>query len=364
MPFGLRTVDGSYNNLVFNANAGIDQHLFGAADTVFPRMLTPIFRTAEGAPANFFGPGSPATPPTSYAQMSGTVFDSQPRIISNLIVDQTDSNPAAVAAVTATPGAGLVTSPGLDGQFGTADDKQVNFIPNVTPDAGLSAPFNAWFTFFGQFFDHGLDLVTKGGQDIIFIPLQPDDPLRGTLFGRRRSRPLTSWPRRGPPTSPSIQARTAYSAPPMTSTTTRTRRPRSSTRTRPIPRIPHIRYSCVRIRSFGSVRRSATGKLITNKDLGADGHFGGTGANADTEIGGMATWKVVKAQARDLLGINLTDKDFDDVPLLATDAYGNFIKGAHGLPQVVMQTAGADGIFGTADDGTRWSKATVPLRSI
>ena len=71
-----------------------------------------------------------------------------------------------------------------------------------------------------------------------------------------------------------------------------------------------------------------------------------------TEIGGMATWKVVKAQARDLLGINLTDKDFDNVPLLATDQYGNFIKGAHGLPQVVMQTAGRDGHVGTADDGT------------
>src|SRR4030095_12144438 len=35
-------------------------------------------------------------------------------------------------------------------------------------------------------------------------------------------------------------------------------------------------------------------------------------------------------------------------PLLATDDYGNFIRGAHGLPQVVMK--GADGIAGTADD--------------
>ena len=32
-------------------------------------------------------------------------------------------------------------------------------------------------TFFGQFFDHGLDLVTKGGSGTVFIPLQPDDPL-------------------------------------------------------------------------------------------------------------------------------------------------------------------------------------------
>src|SRR4030095_4415963 len=48
------------------------------------------------------------------------------------------------------------------------------------------------------------------------------------------------------------------------------------------------------------------------------------------------------------LGINLTDADVGNVPLLATDAYGNFIKGAHGFPQVVMK--GADGIGGTADD--------------
>ena len=66
----------------------------------------------------------------------------------------------------------------------------------------------------------------------------------------------------------------------------------------------------------------------------------------------MSTWGVVKAQARDVLGINLTDADFDNVPLLATDAYGNFITGPNGFPQVVMQTAGADGIFGTPDDGT------------
>src|SRR5215212_8892461 len=78
----------------------------------------------------------------------------------------------------------------------------------------------------------------------------------------------------------------------------------------------------------------ATGRLITNKDLGADGEFGGTDADKDTEIGGMATWAVVKAQARAILGINLTDANVFNVPLLATDDYGNFIKGTHGFPQV------------------------------
>ncbi len=33
------------------------------------------------------------------------------------------------------------------------------------------------FTFFGQFFDHGLDLVNKGGSGTVVVPLQPDDPL-------------------------------------------------------------------------------------------------------------------------------------------------------------------------------------------
>lgn len=32
-------------------------------------------------------------------------------------------------------------------------------------------------TFFGQFFDHGLDLVNKGGSGTVFMPLREDDPL-------------------------------------------------------------------------------------------------------------------------------------------------------------------------------------------
>ena len=69
-------------------------------------------------------------------------------------------------------------------------------LPNIAPDEGLSAPFNSWFTLFGQFFDHGLDLVNKGGNGTVFIPLQPDDPLltrsTATTF-RHRRRSRTSW---------------------------------------------------------------------------------------------------------------------------------------------------------------------------
>ena len=72
--------------------------------------------------------------------------------------------------------------------FGIEMDGDNVHLPNVAPDEGLSAPFNSWFTFFGQFFDHGLDLVDKGGSGTVFIPLQPDDP----LYVAGQPRP-TSW---------------------------------------------------------------------------------------------------------------------------------------------------------------------------
>ena len=45
-------------------------------------------------------PGSPFAPAglTSYKQKQGNVVDSEPRTVSNLIDDQTSTNPAAIAA--------------------------------------------------------------------------------------------------------------------------------------------------------------------------------------------------------------------------------------------------------------------------
>ena len=90
----------------------------------------------------------------------------------------------------------------------------------------------------------------------------------------------------------------------------------------------------------------ATGKLIANRDLGADGQFG---TADDVELGGMATWAVVKAQARDILGIDLTDADVGNVPLLATDA----VRQVHPRPERLAAAGrrlGPDGLLGTADD--------------
>src|SRR3954471_8133546 len=79
-PYGLRTVDGSCNNLFPS------REKFAAADQPFPRLTSPVFRDAETSPPGF-GPSHP----TSYKQVTtgNMVFDSQPRVISNLVVDQT-----------------------------------------------------------------------------------------------------------------------------------------------------------------------------------------------------------------------------------------------------------------------------------
>ena len=67
-----------------------------SADQPFPRLTDAGVprRRERRPPRSRSGPAGP----TSYAQKTGSVFDSQPRVISNLIDDQTSTNPAAVAA--------------------------------------------------------------------------------------------------------------------------------------------------------------------------------------------------------------------------------------------------------------------------
>ncbi|MCS4095543.1 peroxidase family protein [Rhizobium sp. BK176] len=358
-PLGLRAVDGSNNNLV-HLN-GIDQSEFGAADNTFPRVVPPNFLDEQDESPFSLGPGGPPPVTNTNYNSSISVVDSDPRTISNLVVDQTANNPAAYAAAfdpglngqldfgapgnddVLKDGVSIVKSPGIDGLFGTADDKDVFKIDAVAPDVGLSAPFNSWFTFFGQFFDHGLDLVTKGGNGTIYIPLQPDDPLY-VPGGNSNFMVVTRATQAGPDgilldnpaTAVDESADNTHAG---TNTTTPFVDQNQTYSSHPSHQV------FLRAYSLDGTGAHATGKLITNWDLGADGHFGG---GDDREIGGMATWKVVKAQANDILGINLTDADFDNVPLLATDAYGNFIRGPNGFPQVVMK--GADGIGGTSDD--------------
>src|SRR4029453_3966345 len=195
----------------------------------------------------------------SYTQTSGLVVDSQPRTISNLIVDMTANNPAAVAAAAQTSGAGLVTGTRTDGT-----PFQTFFIPNHAPDGGPLAPFNAWMTFFGQFFDHGLDLVNKGGNGTVFMPLQPDDPLfvPGSPTNFMVLTRATNLP--GPDgvvgTDDDIHENQNTTTPFVDQNQTYTSHP------------SHQAF----LRAYvldANGHPVGTGKLITNRDLGADGHF-------------------------------------------------------------------------------------------
>ena len=104
-------------------------------------------------------------------------------MISNLIVDQTSTNPAAIAAAEFpvrtqnNPGVHPLhhrSRPGATRRgvpAGCVPSHKTLFIPNVTTDVGLSPPYNSLFTFFGQFFDHGVDQTVKSG-GTVFVPLQ------------------------------------------------------------------------------------------------------------------------------------------------------------------------------------------------
>src|SRR4051794_9176299 len=322
LSMGLRTVDGSCNNLV----AGNEQ--IGAADQLFPRLATPVFSDAESNPP-LFGPAAPS----SYKQNTGNVFDTRPRTISNLIVDQTSTNPAAIAAAgfpvrtQGNPGTFpcVIEPDDLAGTPGSPVDCTPKFhtlfIPNVTTDVGLSPPYNSMFTLFGQFFDHGVDQTVKGG-GTVFVPLKDDDPLvagKDHIFNNADDLPtnqrfmvLTRAKNQPGPdgnlgTADDIKDAANTDSPWVDQSQTYT---------------SHASHQAF-LREYELVnnRPVATGKLL-----------GGPTAAAGVDAG-MATWATTKAQAASKLGLLLKDKDVLDVPMLAVDAYGNFTPGPNGLPQ-------------------------------
>ena len=350
LAFGLREVAGTDNNSVPG------QGTFGSVDQPFLRVGAPVFLTADAGttyaqtavdPNAIQNPTDPNFDPVA----AGWVIDTAPRTISNLISDQSINNPAAVQAaidfaaqlgdgygVLPTTPAGLYTFD-ANGNPVAPSDTQNQFIGNITPDAGLSAPFNTWMTLFGQFFDHGLDLVNKGGCGMVFIPLAPDDPL------------LTVGPDGDPNTPDQVDPSQAFMV--LTRATnlpgadgllgtaddihdnTNTTTPfvdQNQTYTSHPSHQVFLRDYAIGVDN----RLHATGKLLEGRTAGGDGQF----MTADDQLtGGMATWAIVKAAAAVKLGVLLDDPDVGNVPLLATDDYGNFKLDAAGHVQIVVDVA-------------------------
>lgn len=325
-PFGLRTVDGSYNSLLpGNAQSG-------AADTLFPRLTDPVFRNdADGDTIDFDGPGG--MPPVAQGNYgnAGTVVDADPRIISNLIVDMSISNPAAVSAFLSNPLAvayyaekygyepTAANHPDL-----TNEDLQV--IPNQSPDIGLSPGFNAWMTFFGQFFDHGLDLVTKGNNGTVYIPLQDDDPLIAGADGIRGN-------------ADDLPPEMRFMA--LTRATPTMVDPDGAG---PLPAVAQHENTTTSFVDQNQTYTSHSSHQVFLREYVKDtaGHAVSTGrlldgsAASGSVAGAVGNWAEVKAQALTMLGIKLSDFDVHNVPLLLTDQYGKFIPGANGYAQMVM----------------------------
>ncbi|MGB3387542.1 MAG: peroxidase family protein, partial [Pseudaminobacter sp.] len=313
LPYGLRTVDGSYNNF------GIGREHWGASGEGFPSISSPTFPVGSGQ----LPPGYPTN--NDYGQ-PGHVVDAEPRLISNLIVDQTLDNPAAI--YTALKHAGLPGNAIMDAvaeisnahivvkalpegtpahaiakaqldalvaQHGIEMDGPTIHLPNVSPDEGLSASYNSFFTLFGQFFDHGLDLVAKGGNGTVFMPLSPDDPLYNPASPHTNFMAMTR--------ATTGEAAANVTTPWVDQNQTYTSHPSHQVFLR-----EYVMLDGVPV---------ATGRLLEGDR-------------------GMATWADVKEQARTLLGIELTDKDVGAIPVVAVDPYGEFIRGANGLPQLVV----------------------------
>ena len=174
------------------------------------------------------------------------------------------------------------------------------FIPDIATDEGLSASATSLFVIFGQFFDHGLDLVEKGGNGTVVVPLNEDDPLyvegsRTNFLTLSRATIADGEGREHTNrTTPFVDQNQTYTS--------------------------HASHQAfVREYKLEGGVPVPTGRLLN-----------GVGGE------GLATWADVKKQARDVLGIDLVDKDVLDVPLLATDPYGHFIPGADGFPQLAV----------------------------
>ena len=347
--YGLRTVDGACNNLFPG------REKFAAADQPFPRLTTPVFSDAEASPPDFFGPGSGTIPGSSYAQKRGFVFDTQPRLISNLIVDQTSTNPAAVAAAQfpvrtqQNPGVFVCGNPGAPPPPDCVPEHKTLFIPNVTTDVGLSPPYNSLFTFFGQFFDHGVDQTVKSG-GTVFVPLRADDPLitlgpdgvAGTgdevqpqnafmVLTRAQNQPGPDGIHGDDPTTAvdesadDIQNANNTDSPWVDQSQTYT---------------SHSSHQ-VFLREYELNTANhpvSTGKLLGGLDVGQ------TYLNSPDGRTGIGTWKAVKIQAAQKLGLLLVDRDATNIPMIAADPYGKFIPGpARGLPQYVTTSGLVEG---------------------
>lgn len=321
-PWGLREVDGRCNNISIDANGNYVNKDWGVTDKPFTR-IEPQSPSANGL----------------YTNAATTIVDPTPRLISNLISDQSDANPAAVSAADDT--AGILGNSVTYQNSVNATTGVVNTvldIPNVTADYNTSAGYNSLFTLFGQFFDHGLDLIPKGDPAYVLIPLQSTDPLY--VQGANTNFMILTRGAVGPGgtipagesmniTTPFIDQSQSYGSHPSqnffmreysfaagTGLPTDTGRLLDGT---------DLSYSLVSSPALNATFTAtvASAALPSAWVIGGNRSFVNSGT-LGTSNGGLPTWRDIKAQSF-LLGFRLTDYDANNIPVIATNQFGSFI---------------------------------------
>ena len=188
-PTGIRDVNGIGNNVLNPTWGAVDQpfvRLTNTTGTNTPPATAPSQLNGTPAPAlSSSGPASgsatlgnaPANTSAVvtgvnngnlYAAPQGTVVDGSPRVISNIVVDQ---SPEALAAI------GYVTTG--EQKLAILDNPALTPEGRTNPFTGAANPLptSTFTAMFGQFFDHGLDFVHKGANGRVIVPLAADDPL-------------------------------------------------------------------------------------------------------------------------------------------------------------------------------------------
>lgn len=161
LPLGIRDVQGVGNN-PYNPN-------YGNADQFFVRETT-----ARYIGANLKGAFDPITltygagASESYAKRDVDIVDNAPRVISNLVANQSADALSAIGYTTAQQQRLAV----LDNPADTPGGRLNPLTGNMNP-----LPYSTFTALFGQFFDHGLDFVHKGQDGTVYVNLPAGDTL-------------------------------------------------------------------------------------------------------------------------------------------------------------------------------------------
>ncbi|PLL10797.1 heme peroxidase [Tabrizicola sp. TH137] len=213
-------------------------------------------------------------------------------------------------------------------EYGIEMDGVNVLLGNVAADLGDTAPYNSFFTIFGQFFDHGLDLTQKGGAGSVFIMLQPDDPLYVP----------------NSPTNFMVLTRATNQLGPNGEIIRE-----NANETTPWIDLNQLYTS------------NPSHQVFLREYVMVDGEPMATGRMLEGANGGAPTWADIKDQARNLLGIELSDLNVHSVPAILTDLYGEFVRGANGLPQLVTATGFVEGQLPVVAGGPAMTLAASAL---